>query len=100
MAAFGCCSAAFRRFQHKRQLLRCGNLPAEAAAVNVSAYARTFGCSGAWLHAFEQPDPCWPHHHEQDGTGDQTADMGPIGDAVVGAARGVDELPDRPEADD
>src|SRR6202045_1877724 len=97
---FSCFSAAFRRFQHKRQLLRCGNLPAAAAAVNVSAYARTFGCNGAWLRAFEQPNPRRSHHHEKDCAGDQTADMGPIGDAVIGAACGVDELPDRPATDD
>src|SRR5579864_9298203 len=79
-------------------MLRCGNLPAAAPAVNVSACARTLVCG--WLRAFEQGNPGRPHHHEQNGAGDQTADMRPVGDTVVGAARGVDELPDRPEADD
>src|SRR6202023_1569583 len=49
------------------------------------------------MHAIEQRDAGRPHHHEQNGTGDQTADMRPIGDTVIDAARGVDELPDRPE---
>src|SRR3984893_2499329 len=97
---FSCCSAAFRRFQHERQLLRCGNLPAAAAAVNVSAYARAFGRNRARLRAFEQPNPRWSHDHEQDGARDQTADMRPIGDAVVGSTCRIDELPDRPAADD
>src|SRR5580700_7083004 len=96
LAVFGC----DRPLAAEAAMLRCGNLTAEAAAVNVSAYARAFGCSGAWLRAFEQPNPRWPYHHEQNGAGDQTADMRPIGDAIVGAARGIDELPDRPEADD
>src|SRR5579862_282311 len=65
---------------------------------------RRLGCAtGRYrlgMHAIKQRDARWPHHHEQNGTGDQTADMRPVGDAVIEAARDVDELPDRPEADD
>src|SRR5580692_6733662 len=73
------------RCGQRRSMRRCG---------------RAAGRYRLGMRAIKQRNAGRPYHDEQDRAGDQTADMGPIGDAVVGAARGVDELPDRPAADD
>src|ERR1700676_3971906 len=67
---------------------------------SVRRLAGTAGRYWLGIRAIKQRDAGRPYHHEQDGAGDQTADMGPIGNAVVGAARGIDELPDRPATDE
>src|ERR1051326_1793523 len=51
------------------------------------------------VHAIEQLDARRPEPHEQCSAGDQAADMGPVGDAVLRPARHFVDLQDRPAAD-